>query len=390
MNKLQQLREKRNKLMADAAKLIEQENLTTEHRTQADAMLADVDIVEADISREERVAKYEAEQRATTRPPRPGFSVDQEADTEKRAFSDFIRYGRVEQRDLGVGPVAGTITGGSQFVPQLFDPVLVSARKAVGQVISAVNVRKTDSGAAMKIALENDTALGVTVVGESAGVTEADPSLASKMSGVDKITTGLVKVSLEELEDSAFNIDAFIRDKFFKRYLRGVSKLIVQGSTNVESIVTTATSAGTAAATNMLTYTDLLKLWAGLDPEYQANASFLLNSSTRAALMGQLDTLGRPIFVPSTTAGAPDTLIGRPILLSQHLDNMGAGTTPVLFGDFTEGYTLRTVGDLQVFRLDQLYLPSEGVIGFTAFARVGGYATDAGTHPIQSLQMKAT
>jgi len=116
---IKELQDKRNKLMQDAQKLLK--NPTAETRTMFDAQMADVDLLEADIERAERSAKYDAEQRSAGRPPRsqPGFTAadtNEQAAGEHRALEQYIKYGAVseenrsfirtaglEQRDLGTG-----------------------------------------------------------------------------------------------------------------------------------------------------------------------------------------------------------------------------------------------------------------------------------------------
>jgi hypothetical protein len=61
-----------------------------------------------------------------------------------------------------------------------------------------------------------------------------------------------------------------------------------------------------------------------------------------------------------------------------------AGNTGILYGDFNEGYLLRTDGDLSIRRLDERFADSLEV-AFLAYARVAGASTDAGTHPILKL-----
>jgi HK97 family phage major capsid protein len=101
--------------------------------------------------------------------------------------------------------------------------------------------------------------------------------------------------------------------------------------------------------------------------------------------MGLKDTLGRPIFIPNPSSGVLDQLFGRPIVLNQQLPSAYvAGNTGILYGDFSEGYLLRTDGDLSIRRLDERFADSLEV-GFIAYARVGGHSTDAGTHPILTL-----
>lgn len=197
--------------------------------------------------------------------------------------------------------------------------------------------------------------------------------------------------SLAELQDSAFDLDQFIRDAFGKRYWRGVTSMISAGSSsgNVQSIVTSATVGATSAAPTAISYGDFVSIYGALDPAYIDNASWVFNSTTRAALMGVVDSLGRPLFQPSPNAGAFDMLLGRPVVLNQYQPSIAATNKAVLFGDFSSGYTFRQVqGDLSILRLNERYADT-GEVGFIGYARIGGFSTDAGTHPIVALVQHA-
>ena len=404
---IKELQDKRNKLMQDAQKLLK--NPTAETRTMFDAQMADVDLLEADIERAERSGKFDAEMRSAGRPPRsqPGVTAtdnNEQAAGEHRALEQYIRYGAVseenrsfirtagiEQRDLGTGAVAGNITGGSQLIAQSFYPLLTSAQKSWGALTTILNVKKTDNGSPMKVALENDTTNILAVIGESVAVSEADPTLSGLTSSTDFCSTGVVKVSLAELMDSAFDLDQFIRDAFGKRYWRGVTSMISGGSSsgNVQSIVTSAAVGATSAAPTGIGYADFVSIYGALDPAYIDNASWVFNSSTRAALMGVVDSLGRPLFQPSPNAGAFGMLLGRPVVLNQYQPSIAATNKAVLFGDFSSGYTFRQVqGDLSILRLNERFADT-GEVGFIGYARIGGFPMDAGTHPIVALQQLA-
>jgi HK97 family phage major capsid protein len=115
-----------------------------------------------------------------------------------------------------------------------------------------------------------------------------------------------------------------------------------------------------------------------------------MNSSTRASLMGVVDDLGRPLFIPSPNVGAFDTLLGKPVVISQFHDSVAASKTPIQFGDFKQGYKLRVVKPgLSVIRIAGDFA-HPGMVGFYARARVGGAVTDGGTHPIVNLFVKAS
>jgi len=418
MSTLKELKDKRNKLLTDAQALVRKAEVTAEDRQSADRMLAEVDIVEADIAREERFSKFDAEQHSSVIPPRPNPGSDVDATpekrnaAEKRAFSNYVKYGVVdsnvmrsaaplssaELRDLGVGSVAGSISGGYQLVPQAFYPVLEDAQKAWGGLLNIVNTHETDNGAPMKIAFTNDTGNMVTVIGEDTGVSETDPSISGVLSSTDFLTTGSVKVSLAELQDSAFDIDAFIRDSFGKRWFRGVNYLVTNGSSsgNVQSILGAGivaspySSAGiTSASTGAIGYADIAGLYASLDPAYEQNASFVFNSTTRGYLLKIEDSLGRPLFVPSPSANTFDMLLGKKVVLNQAMPNVASGNVAVQYGDFKAGYMYRPVKPgLAIFRLNELYMAS-GMVGFIGYARAGGVIMDAGTHPIVGLTVKS-
>jgi HK97 family phage major capsid protein len=67
---------------------------------------------------------------------------------------------------------------------------------------------------------------------------------------------------------------------------------------------------------------------------------------------------------------------------------VATGNVPVLYGDFNEAYTFRQQNPgIGILRLNELFAAGYEV-GFVGFARVGGLATDAGTHPVASITIK--
>ena len=237
----------------------------------------------------------------------------------------------------------------------------------------------------MRVAEVNDTGNSLTVVGEIQAVTETDPTFNGFTSNTDFVSTGVIKISLQELQDSYFDLDEWVRNAFGKRYWRGVSSMITNGSStgNVQSLITgltTFTSPNTAG----ITYTDLTGIYAQLDPAYISNASWTFNSTTRGLLMNVTDNYGHPLLT-SPILGGLDYILGRPVVINQFLPNVAhLAHGSVVFGDFSAGYTFRPVGDLNILRLNERYADTFEV-GFIGYSRIGGYQTDAGTHPLLAL-----
>jgi HK97 family phage major capsid protein len=148
----------------------------------------------------------------------------------------------------------------------------------------------------------NDTSNGLTLLpteGTSSPV-ETDPAIQSKLLGVDTVTGGLVLVSLQELEDSAFDLDAFLRDKFSVRYARGLEKAVTLGTDSSGTTLPNQPTGGllasasvgttTAALADGIGWSDLMNLYGYLDPAYLGpDACWMFNSNTRAYLLGIKD-----------------------------------------------------------------------------------------------------
>ena len=383
----------RAKLLTDAQKLTL--NPTTETRAQLDTMLAEVDVIEADIARLERTSKHVEEQRTAGRPPRAGYQIEHTDETraaQKVAFTNYLKFGAIdtehltETRDLTTGN-----TG--QIIAQDFLPTIIEAQKAWGALMMAVNQKTTANGEPLKVALVNDVSNVSQVIGEGIVAPEVDPAFTGFINSVDFLTTGVIRVSLAELQDSYFDLDNWIRNAFGKRIARGVSKLMVAGSTsgNFQSIITTAAPGPTSVAPATVGYTDFVGLYSELDPAYVQNASFVMNSTTRGSILGVLDGFGRPLFVPSVNTDTLDTILGRPVVISQYHPNLAAGAVgAVQFGSLTDGYTLRTAGEISVLRLNERYAET-GEVGFIGYHRNSGYATVADTAiaPILNLVQHA-
>jgi HK97 family phage major capsid protein len=394
MPSMQELREKRIKLVSDAQSILLRETVTAEQRDKAKRIMDDCAAVEKDIAALEVLDAKWAEMRGTSRLPRGGWSSDeQRAKDVCDAFEKYVRYGKDElsreerallreRRDITtVG--GGTNVAGSYLIPQPFLPSLIDAQKLVGNSVTYVRKKVTNNnGAPMKISLSNDTANTLTTLtAETTVVAEQDPGFNGFIGSVDTVAT-LVKVSIQELEDSAFDLNLWIKEKFGLRYYRGLEYLIANGNgSNVASLVSGATLGATTAANTGPVFNDYRALYGALEPAYIANGHWMMNQATRVWTMGLVDTLGRPLFIPNPNTGSLDQILGLPICLNQALPSATTpGATGVLLGDLNEGYLLRTDGDVSIRRLAERYIDTLEV-GFLGYARVGGYSTDAGTHP---------
>jgi HK97 family phage major capsid protein len=413
MQNVQELKLQRNKILTDMSTLAGKP-WTTESRTSFDKMSLAAEVLDGDIARAEQMAAIEVRQNDFPRSPRPGIgdghsaggadSKEEQRKKFNKAFQVYATRGEAglnqEQRAL---LTTSDVTGGA-LVAQGFYPELVNALKFFGPIATKVRQKVTDNnGAPIKISLGNDTANGLVLLGTegTSGPVETDPSFQSKTLGVDTVSGGLVKVSFQELADSEFDLGALIDDYFGKRYGRGIEKAIITGTDSAGTTLPNFTSGGLlGAATSAVTtaslsagigWTDIVSLFAALDPAYiNANTSWVMNSTTRSALVAEKDGFGRPFWTPDPSGDGPfSKILGYDVTLAQTMPNMGVNATPIMFGDLKSSWLHRTDGAPSILRLNERYADTLEA-GFMMFSRVGGISLNAGVTPLVKLTQAAS
>ncbi len=336
---MQNLIEKRNQLLSEAQRLaLSTEGTSEERNAKLKAMLADVASLETVIEAEQRSAKL-----VSTDAIRPnvdgGMKTATTEEKRKAAFAQYLRHGitapelrtvqngnLVEVRDLLTS--TGSISGGL-FVEQAFDAQLFAAQKNYGQITQLVRNYATETGAPIKTSGVDFTGVLATFASEATGYTESDPAVSGALSNTD-MANGLIKISVQELQDSAFSIENLIQDGFAQVYYRTISNAVVNGnSLNVASILgpfsgTPTLPVTTSAAPTAIAYADLLNVYGKLDAAFLNSSTWAFNSTVRAAVLGMTDNYGRPIFQVGgfAQAGNLDTCIGRPVAIVEQLPGL--------------------------------------------------------------------
>jgi HK97 family phage major capsid protein len=331
-----------------------------------------------------------------------------------------------EQRDQQAGTQSITYTEGNlggYFVPAGFVQDIEKATKYFAPLLdgSTIRIMETATGNVLPYPTSNDTNEAWRLLSETTQVVDngttpnyptmgTEPSanpgnvLASQITfGAYKGSTGLVRVSLELMQDSAFSLEAFLKEAFAIRLGRGYEYYLTLGSgTNapfgiIPSIVASGASLVTASGsstndgvtgnngTNSIGWQDITNLTHAVDPTYRRGAKFMFSDSTLAHLKTRVDKFGRPMWVPSVREGEPDRLAGYEYVINQSFPSIGASQNVAAFGAFNK-FIARKVRDLSIARLDERFADF-GEVAYVGFSRIDSRLVDAGTHPLNLLQM---
>jgi HK97 family phage major capsid protein len=287
---------------------------------------------------------------------------------------------------------ATTGAAGGYTVPQGFYNSIVEAMKFYGGMRNVAYVFGTDSGNTLPIPTSNDTGNIGELVAENAQVGTQDIAFSQASLGAYKFSSKLVLVPIELLQDSAFDIEAFIAKKLGERIGRANNQYFTTGTGTAQpqGIVNGAVSGkvGANGQTTSVTVDDLFDLEHSVDKAYRDNAKYMFHDQTLKALKKLKDSQGRLLWLPGLAVKEPDTINNYSYEINNDMAQMGTSAKSILFGDLSN-YWIRDVKAIQVVRFNEKYM-DYGQVGFLAFSRADGKLVNAGGNPVAYYQNSAT
>lgn len=411
MNK--ELQDKLDGLRVQATAALEEirkntdESRTAELEQRHDAIMADWDKTEAQLTREtehearmKRFTDRVEEQRAQRRPLPNGEARGEdgngEAPTYRQAFNAYVRaqgneamLSAEERSVLHTGQVklpegeqraltAGTSSQGGYTVPTELYNEIVRSMKAFGPMWDPAVATEmvTDAGNPITIPTINDTS---KVAGASGGegVTLTDDGGEDPAFGVQSLAayafdTEWIRVSKELADDSGFAMEALLGSLLGERLGRKANLALTTGtgSSAPQGVVVGSSLGKTAAATGAITFDEILDLEHSVDPAYRVGpkVGYMMNDATLLAVRKLKDGNGNYLWqAGNVQAGVPNTINNRGYGVNQDMASLGAAAKVMLFGDFAKFFVrkvgLPIVGALQ----DKDFWPGFGMAGYIRF-----------------------
>ena len=405
---LKQQRAGKLSAMKEAAKKAEEARKKGEAATDYDAEFDRAEAEERDLSkqiaRQERldeIAKEEAEKHLDEMDKRDNKPSGSQANEYRDAFKQWFCFGNntlnEEQRQiLARGKVTpesraqstSTTAGGYLIAPE-YMAELDRAMKDYSAVLQVCRIVPTDTGANMPWPTLDATARKAAIVAENATSTPTDFTFGQKSLDAYMLRD-MAAASLELVQDSAFDINAFISEQFSESFGRGLETYFTTGTGTGQpnGLVTASTLGKTAASATAFTRAEIVDLVHSVDPGYRRSkkCGFMFHDTILAAIKKLSFGTGddRPLWQVSIRDGEPDKLEGYPYWINQDMDSaLTTGKKIMLFGDYNK-YIARKVLGMVLRRLEERFIDS-GQIGFIAFQRWDGELIN--TAAVKRLQL---
>ncbi len=325
--------------------------------------------------------------RMETASARPSFGEHKAAsfrdsaysDEHKAAFCGYLRKGveenlpHLEKKALSVS----SDPDGGYLVSSQVSESIVKTVFETSPMRHLANI-ETISSDSLEIIEDKDEA-GAGWTSETGSVSETDsPEIGKKVIAVHELYAQ-PKATQKLIDDASVDIEAWLASKVADVFARKENTAFISGDGVGKPRGILTYTAGTSwgeieqissGSSGNVTADKLIELFYALKEEYAVHASFLMNRSTvQQARLLKESTTDQYLWQPGLAAGAPDTLMGVPVMQAADMPTPAGNSLSVAVGDFRRAYTIVDRSGVRVLRDPFTEKP---FVKFYSTKRVGG------------------
>ena len=176
-------------------------------------------------------------------------------------------------------------------------------------------------------------------------------------------------ISRSLINNAQFDIVAFVVDRMAYDIHRFIENTLLNGSGNVTGL-STVTKVVTTASETAITTDDLIKVQGQIKDVFQGNAIWIMNETTRTAIRQLKSSTGSYLLNEIYDISSPfkNTLLGKPVYVSDNMPEIGAGKTVIYYGDMS-GLATKFSEDINIEVLREKYATQHayGIVGWLEF-----------------------
>jgi len=363
----------------------------TEMKTAMAGLISDIKSFNDDIQtrinkQEERLTMLD---RKSLNAARPVLAAHGDLDApHKKAFEAYVRSGDDDGlRGLvleGKALNTAVASDGGYLVDPETAASIASVLASTASIRAIANVVNVEASSYDVLIDHGDVGSGWAT--ETGALTETTTPTIERITIPLHELSALPKASQRLLDDSAFDIEAWLAGRIADKFARAEAAAFIAGD-GIDKPTGFLTHPAVANATwtwGSLGYVAsgvagdfdadaIVDLVYALEAEYRAGAAFVMSSKTAGTVRKMKDLDGRFLWSDGLAAAEPARLMGYPVLIAEDMPDIGADATPIAFGNFAAGYTVAERPDTRILRDPFSAKPH---VLFYATKRVGGDVSD--------------
>jgi HK97 family phage major capsid protein len=280
----------------------------------------------------------------------------------RNAFERFIRNDVTDEVRAAMSK--GTSSTGGYLVPEEWGNSLITSLVAQSPVLGLARSFVTSSGDKMHfpvVTFDSGTAplnqpnLKAAAIAEAGTYAETEDTVSEIQFSAYKYGT-VARASDELIRDSLFPIDNLIREQATKTLGYTIGSVVATGSgSSAPQGYNNASISTTAASSSALAADELITVQHSIGVPYRQNAQWVMSDSALSAVRRLKDSSNRYLLQWDYAAGAPQTILGKPVTVDPFLPAVATGAKHTVYGDFNAGFGIRRVAGINIRTLFEQY-----------------------------------
>lgn len=354
---LKELNERKGALLAELRALIEgakneKRALTAEENEKVETLSAEIENIGRSIQNEERAASLIGEEEK---------QVDNAGAPEQRAAKDIVAD-MVRLREIRANE--NTVSSVGSIVPAEFSKDIIKKVTELSGIMQRISV--VNSKGVYKQIVQNDSyKISAGWTDEIAEITASTAKFTTLDIGHHKLAA-LVKMSLELINQNDFDVVSEFTSQMTLDFALKAETAIIKGTGSGQPYGLTTSGTAYTLTAAALTSDDIVKIYHSLKAPFRPNSAWVMSNDTLCKIRLLKDGQGQYIYHQGEfTDGYVGTILGRPVLISECMDNIADTKVPILFGDYARAYKANINPDMTLQILVEKYaeIGCRGILG---------------------------
>lgn len=325
--------------------------LTSEETTTFEALETEIRALDETIKAAERREMMERVKTGKTT-----MDEEQRAIEDKKNFVNFIRG---ETRALGVSD-----SSGGKLIPEIIANKIIETVKEICPIYNRVTVYNVGGDLVFPVYDESGDKTKADYIDDLTELTDHSAKFTT-VTLTNFIVGALTLISKSLLNRNDFDLVSYIITKTAQAFTVFIEKeLLIGTASKMEGVCSSQNIVTTASATAIVS-DELIDLQDMIPDTYQTNACWIMNKKTRNAIRKLKDTEGNYILNRDLTTAFGYTLLGKPVFISDNMEEIAAEKVVIAYGDMS-GLYLKFAQQLEIQVLNEHYATKHavGVIGY--------------------------
>lgn len=329
MNKLKEMIEKRSALLAELDGMVDKlkngeeiRAFTAEEKAAYDAKKAEANALLSTIKAVQETRAEEITQ--------PADSENAEQ-TEERAFENYLRHNTpMETRS----ETNWTASANGAVIPTSIANKIIDKVKEISPLYALATHYNVGGTLNIPYYDESTSTLSVAYADEFSELEGSAAQFKSITLG-GYLVGALAKISKSLINNSNFPIVDYVIGKIAEAAALWIDKELINGTDSKIDGLKGVTQTVTAESTSVITADELVDVQDSVPDLYQSGAVWIMSKQARSAIRKLKDGDGNFLLNKDATTKWGYTLFGKPVYISDAVDGLETGKTPIYYGDFS-------------------------------------------------------